>query len=88
MVHNYTMRTSITLEADAYRFASAYAGAKGITLSAAISELVRRAEQMAEAPVSTSTRLKTSARGYLVRAKTGTVITADVVKEAAEDDLG
>ena len=88
MVHNYTMRTSITLEADVYHFASAYAGAKGITLSAAISELVRRAEQMAEAPVSTSTRLKTSPRGYLVRAKTGTVITPDMVKEASEDDLG
>jgi macrodomain Ter protein organizer (MatP/YcbG family) len=82
------MRTSITLEADVYRFASAYAGAKGITLSAAISELVRRAEQMAESPVSTSTRLKTSSRGYLVRAKTGTVITPDMVKEATEDDLG
>jgi hypothetical protein len=80
------MRTSVNLEADAYDFASAYAHAKGITLGAAISELLRRAEQ-APGPASTSPRLKRSPRGYLIIAGTGDAITPEMVKEASEDEL-
>jgi hypothetical protein len=79
------MRTSVNLDTDAYDFASAYASAKGITLGAAISELLRRAEHSPE-PKSTS-RLKRSPHGYLVIASTGDVITPEMVKEAAEDEL-
>ena len=87
MLYYEYMRTSVNLDADAYDFASAYAGAKGITLGAALSELVRRAERAPE-PESDSPRLKTSPHGYLVRAKTGNVLTAAMVKEASEDELG
>jgi hypothetical protein len=87
MMYDEYMRTSVTLDADAYDFASAYAGAKGITLGAALSELVRRAERAPE-PESDSPRLKTSPHGYLVRAKTGNVLTAAMVKEASEDEVG
>ena len=80
------MRTTINLDSDVYSFASVYAGAKGITLSAAISELVRRAEQVPE-PGSDSPRLKTSPHGYLVIAATGDVLTPEMVKEASEDEL-
>jgi hypothetical protein len=80
------MRTSINLDADVYNFASAYAGAKGITLSAAISELVRRAEHAPE-PVSDSPRLKRSPHGYLIIAGTGDVLTPEMVKESSEDGL-
>ncbi len=80
------MRSSVNLDADVYSFATTYAGAKGITLSAALSELVRRAEKMTE-PASDSPRLKTSARGYLVIAGTGHVLTPEMVKEASEDEL-
>ena len=80
------MRTSINLDADAHSFASTYAHAKGITLSAAVSELVRRAEQAPELG-STTPRLKISKHGYLVIAGTGDVLTPEMVKEAAEDDL-
>jgi hypothetical protein len=80
------MRTSINLDADAHSFASTYANAKGITLSAAVSELVRRAEHAPE-PGSSTPRLKTSPHGYLVIAGTGDVLTPEAVKEAAEDDL-
>jgi hypothetical protein len=88
-VHNVGVKTraNINLDADVYDFASAYASAKGIPLGAAVSELLRRVQQIAEPPASVSPRLKTSPRGYLVRAKTGRVITAEVVKEAAEDDI-
>jgi macrodomain Ter protein organizer (MatP/YcbG family) len=80
------MRTSINLDADVHSFASAYAEAKGISLSTAISELVRRAEQAPE-PESNSARLKTSPHGYLVIAGTGEVLTPEMVKEASEDEL-
>ena len=80
------MRTTINLDPEVYSFTSAYAGAKGITLSAAISELVRRAENVPE-PGSDSPRLKTSPHGYLVIAETGDVLTPEMVKEASEDEL-
>jgi hypothetical protein len=80
------MRTSINLDADVHSFATAYAHAKGITLSAAVSELVRQAEQVPETG-SDSPRLKTSPHGYLVIASTGDAVTSEMVKEASEDEL-
>jgi hypothetical protein len=78
-------RANINLDRDAHNFASAYASAKGISLGAAVSELLRKsAEQMPESPAAVSHRLKTSRRGLLVKAKTGRVITPEMVKEAAE----
>jgi phosphoribosylaminoimidazole-succinocarboxamide synthase len=81
------MRANVNLDTDAYGFASAYASAKGIPLGAAISELLRRAEQTPEPPVSASSKLKRDKHGLLVVAKTGTAITPEMVKEASEDDL-
>ena len=89
-VHNRCMRTraNINLDNDAYDFAFAYASAKGLPLGAAVSELLRqRAEQTPELPISVSPRLKRTPRGYLVKAKTGRVVTPEMVKEASEDDL-
>jgi hypothetical protein len=81
------MRANVNIDTDAYAFASAYASAKGIPLGAAISELLRRAERTPEFASAPSPRLKTSPRGYLVKARTGKVVTSEMVKEAAEDDL-
>jgi hypothetical protein len=80
------LRLTVNLDPDAYRFTSAYAGAKGITLSAAINELVRRAEQTPE-PAGDSPRLKLGPHGYLVIAGTGDTLTPEMVKEASEDKL-
>jgi len=80
------VRLTVNLDPDLYNFASAYEGAKGITISAALSELVRRAEQAPETS-SHSPRLKRNEHGYLVIAKTGDLLTAEMVKEAAEDEL-
>ena len=74
----------MNLDTDAYSFASAYARAKGLPLGAAISELLRRAEQTPEPP---SSRLKTDEHGYLVVARTGKVISSEEVNEASEDQL-
>jgi hypothetical protein len=80
------MRLTVNLDPDVYGFTSAYAGAKGITLSAAVSELLRRAEQAPE-PEDNSPRLKTSTHGYLVITGTGNALTPEMVKETSEDEI-
>ncbi len=80
------MRLTVNLDPDVYSFTAAYAGAKGITLSAALGELVRRAEQAPQAG-SDSSRLRMNEHGYLEIAETGNLITPEMVKQAAEDDL-
>lgn len=77
-------RANVTLEADAYSFASAYASAKGMPLGAAISELILRAEKVAEPQ---SSRLKTDEQGFLVVSSTGTPITSEMVRAGSEDAL-
>ena len=72
------MRTNITLDDDVHQFASIYASAKGITLSAAISELIRKAEAAPPAEPD----IRRSASGLAMFPPTGTVLTADMVKEA------
>jgi len=81
-------RANINLDNDAYDLAFAYASAKGLPFGAAVSELLRqRADKSPEPPVSASARLKRTARGHLVKAKTGKIITPEMVKESSEDDL-
>lgn len=80
-------RANINLDADVYDFASAYAAARGLALGAAVSELLRRVQQMSKPANMGSPRLKRTRRGFLVVAKTGQVITPDKVKDFAEDDL-
>jgi hypothetical protein len=46
MMHNLFMRTTLSLDEDVHEFACYYANAKGITLSAAMNELVRKAERV------------------------------------------
>jgi negative regulator of replication initiation len=80
-------RANINLDADVYDFASAYAAARGLALGTAVSELLRRVQQMSKSANMESPRLKRTRRGFLVVAKTGQVITPDKVKDFAEDDL-
>ncbi len=77
------MRTSITLDDDVHEFASIYARAKGITLSAAISELIRKAEA---APVP-EPEIRFSESGLPMFPPTGRVITAEMVKKLEEEEF-
>lgn len=79
-----SMRANVNLDNDVYVFASTYATAKGLPLGAAISELLRRAEEVPEQPTAL---LVTTKRGLLVKAKTKRVVTPQMVKELSEDDL-
>ena len=80
------MRANVNLDAHAYTFASTYASARGIPLGAAISELLRRAEQ---APEPASVALTESRLGLLVKKKQDgdPVVTPEMVKQLSEDDL-
>lgn len=80
-------RTNLHLENDALEIASLYANSKGISLGLAVSELIRRAEQIPEPPISASSKLKTDEYGYLVVRAAGEPITPERVKEALEDEL-
>jgi hypothetical protein len=76
------MRTSVNLEQDTHEFASIYAAAKGITLSAAINELIRKAQT---APPPTPPEIWISESGLPMFPPTGRVITSDMVKEAESE---
>jgi hypothetical protein len=82
------MRLTVNLDPEVHDFISAYANGKGITLSGAMNELLRRAEEspMPEA-VSPSGRLKWSKHGYLVISGPGDAITPKIVRETSEDPL-
>jgi len=72
------MRTNVNLDDDVHQLASIYASAKGITLGAAISELIRKAEAATPA----APDIRRSANGLPCFPPTGKVLTAQMVKEA------
>jgi hypothetical protein len=80
------MRTTVNLDPDVYDFASAYAGAKDNTLSAALSELVRQAEQ-AQEPAEPYPHLQRNEHGYYEIKDSGHPLTLEMVKEFAEDPI-
>jgi len=77
------MRTTITLDDDVHEFASYYANAKGITLSAAMNELVRKAET-APAP---KPDIRIGPNGLPMFPPTGRTITAEMVKKLEEEEF-
>lgn len=81
-------RANVNLDQDAYDTATMYAAARGLALGAAISELIRRAEQSSDVSIRVSSRLKTDEYGFLVvPADGGIPLTPEMVKEAMEDEL-
>ncbi|HEX9199176.1 MAG TPA: hypothetical protein VF865_06430 [Acidobacteriaceae bacterium] len=76
------MRTSVTLDDEVYQLTSQYAAAKGVTLGAAIGELVRRGHSRS----SQTAPVRRSRNGFPMFSRRGTVLTAQMVKDAQEDD--
>ena len=74
------MRTNVNLDDDVHQLASIYAMARGITLGAAISELVRKAESQPEKP-----DIRRSANGLPCFPASGRVLTPDMVKEGESE---
>jgi hypothetical protein len=86
MMHNCIMRTTINLDEDVYELASLYANGRGMTLGAAIGELVRKAEAAPRAK-SEPPRIRTASNGLPVVLGRGRAITPKMVKDAQEDDV-
>jgi hypothetical protein len=81
------MRTTVNLDPDAYSFASAYADAKGISISRAVNEFIHSAERNPPNAIAIPGRLQRNDLGLLEIASTGHVITSEMVKAASEDEL-
>ncbi len=83
-MHNSPMRTTITLDDDVHDFASYYARAKGITLSAAIQELIRKAQspEKLELPL-----VEFSEIGFPLLPRSGKTMTCELVKQLSEDEF-
>jgi hypothetical protein len=84
-MQNIVVRTTVTLDDDIYELATLYAHGRGITLGAAIGELVRRGEA---APPESSpiSEIETAPNGLPVFKSRGRVITSEMVKAALEED--
>ena len=81
-------RANVKLDDDAYRAAVAFAAARGLTLGAAISELIRRAERAPEPPIDASSKLVGDEHGFLVVKDPGPVVTSEMVRLESEDPIG
>ena len=77
------MRTSITIDDDIHELASIYAEARGITLGAAIGELIRAAQ----APPPSESPIKVTRDGIPVFRSRGRVLTSEMVRQGQEDEL-
>ncbi|HZP03831.1 MAG TPA: hypothetical protein VFB43_02940 [Terracidiphilus sp.] len=80
------MRTTVTLDDDVHDFAMYYANARGITLSAAMNELIRKAES---SPVSApeNFEFERSPNGLPLLPRTGRVLTSEMVKQLQEEEF-
>ena len=80
LVYHPGMRTNVNLDEDVHQIASIYASARGITLGAAISELIRKAESQPERP-----DIRRSPNGLPCFPPSGLVLTPEMVKEAESE---
>jgi hypothetical protein len=76
------VRTNINLDDDVHQFARTYAAAKGISLSAAVSELLRRAE-VAQPQAPKISRSKVT--GLAAFPSSGKKLTSEMIREAESD---
>jgi hypothetical protein len=77
------MRTTITLDDETHEFAAYYARVRGLTLSAAIDELIRKAQ----APPAPKREILIGPNGLPLLPRTGRTITCEMVKQLSEDDF-
>ena len=82
MVYHRDMRTSITLNEQVHEFASVYASARGISLSSAINELIRKAQS---APPR-EPEISRGPNGLPMFPPTGKTITAEMVKKIEAEE--
>lgn len=77
------MRTTITIDDETHEFAAYYARARGLTLSMAIDELIRKGQGAPEAEV----ELRIGPNGLPLLPRTGRKITSEMVKTYSEEEI-
>ena len=83
-MHNLHMRTTLNLAPETHEFLSYYASVRGLTLSAALDELLQKAQVgLAQAPP----EIRFSPNGLPLLPRTGRVITEERVKRYSEDEI-
>ena len=82
-MHDGHMRTTISLDDETHEFAAYYARARGLTLSAAIAQLIRKA-RFAPAP---KPDIRIGPNGLPMLPPTGRTITAEMVKKLEEEEF-
>ena len=80
-MQNGDVRTTISLDDETHEFAAYYARSRGVSLSAAIDELIRKAQ---EGPKS-EPEIRIGPNGFPMLPRTGRTITPEMVKELSED---
>jgi len=85
MVHNFDMRISINLDDDVYQYSLHYAAARGITLGAAVGELVRKSHREPDSEFGLA-MTRSLENGLQILVARGRQITAKMVKSAQEDE--
>ena len=83
-MQNEHMRTTITLNDETHAFVSYYAHARGLTLSAAIDELIRKGQ--APTPAAPPD-IRRSPNGLPMFPPTGRTITSEMVKKLEEEEF-
>jgi len=86
LAHNRSMRTNVNLAEDSHQFASSYADARGISLSTALSELVRKARAV-ETTESHPPVFERSSAGVPLFPDNGRRITVEMVRKAEDESL-
>ncbi len=84
-VHTAIVRTNVNIADDAREFAMVYAGAKGMTLGDAITELIREAQRLGgqrKLP-----KFKRSSAGFPMFPASGRKLTTGQVRKAEEDEI-
>ncbi|HVT79401.1 MAG TPA: hypothetical protein VHM90_01990 [Phycisphaerae bacterium] len=79
------MRTTVNLAPETHEFVTYYASARGLTLSAALDELVRKA-QLTPAPAQ-EVEICRNEYGFPVFPPSGRVITSEMVKALEEEEF-
>lgn len=80
-MHNRSMRTTIKLADETHEFAAYYARVRGLTLSAAIDELIQKAQA---APTPAPPDIRYSPNGLPMFPPAGRTITDEMVKQLEE----
>ena len=83
-MHNGDMRTTVTMDEEAHEYAAYYARARGLTLSAAINELIRKAREAKE-PAEEGILILPN--GFPIFPPTGGTITSEDVKRLEAEEF-